>query len=92
MKKPSAKLIDRGLVWTMITGTAVALVWIFNNFVSASDFNELASELYIEKYYTLEDALEDEDEQGDIDRIERDMKRLKLKICRIEPQWEECPR
>ena len=74
----------------MITGTVIAIVYMFSNFVSASDFKEYIIEDFYDKYYEMEDALEVEDDPDDIRRLERNMARIKAKICAIEPEWEEC--
>ncbi len=78
----------------MIVGTATAIVWMFGNFVSASDFESYIVEDFYEKYFDMEDALEDAEDEGDEDEVrqlERNMARLKAKICAIESQWQECP-
>ena len=82
--------INMGTIWTMITGTVIAIVYMFSNFVSASDFKEYIIEDFYDKYYEMEDALEVEDDPDDIRRLERNMARIKAKICAIEPEWEEC--
>ena len=74
----------------MITGTVLAIVYMFSTFVSASDFNDYIVEDFYDKYYAMEDALETETDPDDIRRLERDMSRIKAKICAIEPEWEEC--
>ena len=82
--------INMGTIWTMIVGTAMAVLYMFSNFVSAGDFNDYIVEDFYDKYYEMEDALEDETDEDDVRRLERSMSRLKSKICAIEPEWEEC--
>ena len=82
--------INMGTIWTMIVGTAMAVLYMFSNFVSAGDFNDYIVEDFYDKYYAMEDALEKETEDVDVRRLERSMARLKAKICAIEPEWEEC--
>ena len=74
----------------MIVGTAIAILWMMTNFVSASDFNDYIIEDFYDKYYEYEDALEVEEDADDRRRLIRNMARLKAKICAIEPEWEEC--
>ncbi len=80
-------------IWMMIVGTATAIVWMFGNFVSASDFESYIVEDFYEKYYDMEDALEDaedEDDEDEVRQLKRNMTRLRAKICAIESLWEEC--
>ena len=79
-----------GTIWTMITGTVLAVLYMFSTFVSASDFESYIIEDFYDKYYAYEDELRIEEDPDDIRKIERNMARLKAKICAIEPEWEEC--
>ncbi len=77
----------------MLVGTATAIVWMFGNFVSLSDFNEyVLSDMY-NSYYEFLDRLYQYEERGNDDMvrsIERQLARLRAKICAEEPEWEEC--
>lgn len=79
-----------GTIWTMITGTVIAVMYMMTTFVKTSDFEDYIVEDFYNKYYEIEDALEVEDDEDDIRRLKRSMARLKAKICAIEPEWEEC--
>ena len=74
----------------MIVGTAVAILWMMTNFVSASDFNSYIVEDFYDKYYDMEEELIQEDDDAEARKIRRNMERLRAKICAIEPEWEEC--
>ncbi len=82
--------VNMSTIWAMLMGTVAAVVYMFSNFVSASDFGDYIVEDYYDKYYDMEDDLEDEADDDDIRRLKRNMVRLKAKICEIEPEWEEC--
>lgn len=77
-------------IWTIMVGTAAGMVFMFNTFVSAEEFNELAVELYYVAYYRSVDELREIHHDDDRRRIERTLSRLRSKICAIEPEWEEC--
>lgn len=77
----------------MLVGTALAITYMFNTFVTASEFEEFVVEDYYENYYRLEDRLSKAERQGDDDRIReytRSMERLKTKICKTDPEWVNC--
>lgn len=85
--------INIGSIWTMLVGTAVAIVYMFNTFVTASEFESYVVEDMYENYYVLVDKRQDALTKGSADAVallERRMIRLKVKICSIEPEWEEC--
>ncbi len=77
----------------MLVGTATAIVWMFSNFVSASEFEEyILSDAY-DSYYEFLDRLYVYEERGNEDMvrsIERQLARLRAQICAEEPSWEEC--
>ncbi len=74
----------------MLVGTALAITYMFNTFVTASDFESYIVEDFYDRYYQYEDALIEEEDPDEIRRLERDMARLKSKICAIEDEWQEC--
>jgi len=82
--------INLGGLWTMLVGTATAIVWMFTNFVSIGDFESYIIEDFYDRYYEYEDDLIEADDPDEVRRLERDMARLKSKICNIEPEWQEC--
>ncbi len=103
--------IDKNLVmvWTMLVGTATAIVWMFtqfasaervdalelthNTFVTSSEFQEyVLSDMY-DSFYDFIDRLHKFTEQENEDmmlQIERQLSRLRAKICAQDPEWEEC--
>ena len=103
--------IDKNLimVWTMLVGTATAIVWMFtqfasaervdalelthNTFVTSSEFQEyVLSDMY-DSYYQFLDRLYKFEELGNMEmvlQIERQLSRLRAKICASDPEWEEC--
>ena len=85
--------INIGSIWTMIAGTAVAVVYMFSNFVSMTEFNDLYSNVMYDSYYELLDQRDVAEEKGKDDlarELGRQMERLKAKICKIDPNWERC--
>ena len=89
--------IDVGLstIWTMLAGTVLAVVYMFNTFATASDLQELAVDIYYDQYYELRDRIRDLEDEEEIDEqylreVERRLERVKAKICYAEPEWERC--
>ncbi len=79
----------------MLVGTATAIVWMFGNFVTASEFQEYVVDQYYDSYYETLDRMYDAQEDGNEDfarELERRLARLKAKICAEDPEWEECNR
>ncbi len=89
--------IDVGLstIWTMLAGTVLAVVYMFNTFATASDLQELATDIYYDQYYDLRDSIREIEKHEDPDEeyvreLERRLERIKAKICYAEPEWERC--
>lgn len=77
----------------MIVATAIAIAYMFNTFVTASEFEEYVVEDYYENFYRLEDRHAKAVRQGDEDRareFQRSMDRLRAKICKVDPDWTYC--
>ena len=77
----------------MLVGTALAIVYMFNTFVTVSEFESLATDLQYDQYYDFlmkrDEALVD----GNIvfaEELSRRMERLRAKICKADPDWERC--
>lgn len=77
----------------LISGTAAAVIWMFSTFASAADVDEIKLDQWYGQFY---DRLDDRDEavdEGNADlaaEYERQMERLKAKICEEDPKWERC--
>lgn len=85
--------INMGSIWAMLTGTVIAVVYMFNTFVSAATFSDFQTDIYYIQFYELLEkqghAVEDGHE-GLAEELERQMERLKAKICEDDPEWERC--
>ena len=77
----------------MLVGTAIAITYMFNTFVTASEFEEyVLSDMY-DSYYAFLDRKYKYEELGNDDMvrsINRQLARLRAKICAQDPEWEEC--
>lgn len=85
--------VNIGSIWTMIVGTAAAVVYMFSNFVSFNEFNSLYVNVMYDSFYELLDQRADATEDGNEDlarELGRRMEQLKAKICKIDPDWERC--
>lgn len=85
--------INMGSIWTMLAGTAVAVVYMFNTFVSAATFNEFQTDIFYIQYYELLEKkahAEEDGHEGLAEELDRQMERLRAKICEQDPEWERC--
>ena len=85
--------LNIGLIWTAVTTTIAAVLWMLATFASASEVEELKADVAYGQYY---DRLDDYEEALDEGREKlaaeylRQMERLKAKICKSDPDWERC--
>jgi hypothetical protein len=96
--------LNIGTTWTMMTGLVLCVTYMFNTFATAEDLKEQAGELkqevgnlelsisYGQYYDRLDDRDEaqDEDNDGLVSEYERQMEKLRAKICEEDPEWERC--
>ena len=77
----------------MIAGTAIAVVYMFTNFVSAAAFSEFQTDIYYIQFYELlekQTHAEEDSHEGLAEELGRQLERLKAKICEEDPKWERC--
>lgn len=77
----------------MIAGTVIAVVYMFTNFVTAATFSEFQIVVYYDSYYALLERRNDARDAGNdayAEELERQMERVKAKICEDDPEWERC--
>ena len=85
--------INVGLLWTAVVTTVTAVLWMFTTFASASEVEEIKTDVAYGQFY---DRLDDYEEALDEGRLElaaeykRQMERLRAKICKVDPDWERC--
>jgi hypothetical protein len=80
-------------IWTMLTGTVLAVTYMFSNFVSAADFTEFKTDINYSLYYELfEKHLNavSKDQHNYAEELKRQMEKIKAKICEEDPKWERC--
>jgi hypothetical protein len=101
--------IQLPFLWTLIVGTAVGMVYIFDTFALEKDlddavaahgsmvtneqFQQYAVEAFYVTYYELEQRRDDADELGNdalATELSRQMERIRVKICKVDPEWERC--
>jgi len=89
--------LNIGSIWTMLTGSILCVVYMFNTFATAADVEKKVGELelsisYGQYYDRLDDRDESRDEGNDelAQEYERQMERIKAKICAADPEWERC--
>ena len=77
----------------LITGTAAAVLWMFQTFATAAEVEDLKLNIAYGQFY---DRLDDYDEaiaEGNEDLAReylRQMERLRAIICESDPEWERC--
>ena len=96
--------INIGSIWTMLTATVLAMVYVFTTFATADDLKtvqeanvreveEVKLSIWYGQFY---DRLDDRDEAVDEGNVElakeykRQMEKLRAQICEQDPQWERC--
>ena len=89
--------INIGSIWTMLTGSILCVVYMFNTFATAADVEKKVGALELSiSYGQYYDRLDDRDEAVDegnaalAEEYERQMERLRAKICEADPEWERC--
>lgn len=88
-----ARLINMGLIWTAITSTAAAFLWMFATFASAAEVNEIKLDIAYGQYYDRLDDYEEaigEGREGLAAEYKRQMERIRAFICEQDPEWERC--
>lgn len=77
----------------LISMTAAAVVWMFTQFASASEVEEIHLDISYGQYYDRLDDYDEAVEEGNEElarEYARQMERLKAKICEADPEWERC--
>ena len=77
----------------MIVGTAVAVVWMFSNFVTTSQFEDFVVDEWYDSYYEMLDKVAHAESEGNVElalEFSRRLERIKAKICEADPEWERC--
>ena len=82
--------INLGLIWTMITSTVIAVAYMFTNFVSASDFNDLNHTFIKREIREIRKDIREETDPDIIEYLEEDLEELIDNLCRIAPDDREC--
>ena len=85
--------INMSTIWTMLAGTAVAIVYMFNTFAKASDLDNLSylvikSQIRDVRMLIREEGLDDVSKKF----LTEDLLDLIDRLCRIEPEDRECKR
>ena len=79
----------------MIVGTAIAIAYMFNTFVTAREFQEYITEAFYDSYYEILDRMEEAEAKGNHElakEFSRRLEKLRAKICEQDPEWERCKR
>ena len=89
------KNITMGTVWTMLVGTAMAVVYMFNTFAKASDvkdsFDKIDYRMIKSDIREIREDLRGDDLSAEIRTIyETDLEDLINELCLIQPLDREC--
>jgi len=85
--------INLGLMWTAITSTIAAVLWMFTTFATAAEVDDIKPSIAYGQYYDRLDDYDEALEEGNMElarEYERQMERLKAQICEQDPEWERC--
>ena len=77
----------------MLVGTALAITYMFNTFVTAAEFEKYVVEEMYDSYYQMLDRVHEAEAKGNEElakEFSRRLERLKAKICEADPEWERC--
>ncbi len=77
----------------MIAGTVIAVVYMFTNFVTMSQFSDLKLDLDYDSYYEMLDRHAHATAEGNdalAAEYSRRLERIKARICEEDPEWERC--
>ena len=86
-------LINLGLMWTAITSTVGAILWMFATFATAAEVDDLKLQDLYAQYYDRHDDRDDSSDEGteEIAReYDRQPERIRAAICEMHPEWERC--
>ena len=87
--------INLGLMWTAVTTTIAAVLWMFATFATAAEVEQIQLDIAYGQYYDRLDDYEEAKAEGREElakEYKRQMERLKAKICAKDPEWERCER
>ena len=85
--------INLGLMWTAVTTTIAAVLWMFATFATAAEVEQIQLDIAYGQYYDRLDDYEEAKAEGREElakEYKRQMERLKAKICAKDPEWERC--
>ena len=89
----SKAIINNGGLWTVVSGTTIAVVFAFNTFATAGEVEDLRLNIAYGQYYDRLDDYEESLAEGRVhlaEEYKRQMERLKAQICEHDPEWERC--
>ena len=82
--------INLALAVTMITSIAIGIAYVFTNFVTVSDFNDLNHTFLKGEIREIRKELREEDDPVIREYLENDLEELIDKLCRMSPEDREC--
>jgi len=85
--------INMAMVWTAITTTVGAVLWMFATFATASEVEDIRLSIAYGQYYDRLDDYEEAIAEGRerlAEEYKRQMERLEAIICEQDPEWERC--
>lgn len=85
--------INLGLMWTAMTSTVAAVLWMFTTFATAAEVDQIELDIAYGQFYDRLDDYEEAVEEGReelANEYKRQMERLRAKICEADPEWERC--
>ena len=77
----------------LVTTTAAAILWMFQTFATAAEVDGLRLDIAYGQFYDRLDDYEEAMDEGRVElaaEYERQMERLRAKICEQDPEWERC--
>lgn len=87
------EFINMSLMWTAITSTVAAVLWMMSTFATAAEVEDIKLNIAYGQYYDRLDDYEEalEEERDALAReYRKQMERLRAYICEEDPEWERC--
>lgn len=85
-----ASVINMGLMWTAVTTTVGAVLWMFSTFASAADVQKIEYRLLKQEIRDIRRELKSEDDPRVREYLEDDLQDAIDELCLIAPEDREC--
>ena len=82
--------INMGTIWTMLVGTAMAIIYMFTTFATAADLQQLDARIIKADIRQVRKLLREEEDDTIKDFYREDLRELIDDLCDITPEHRYC--